>query len=149
MELAQSSLGEQFLRFSKHDLSWFNRIFSFLMRENLVVFQIFLLRSIKAYLCPNIINFDGVDFSGRRPEKVISFFWRSVYINEWFMLVCSMYNNNINIIDLCTYNIHQTLSQHNCLWVCVHHNIIYIPNDIPVYLSLIIVFSNGFSEVSF
>ena len=37
-------------------------------------FQIFLLRIIKAYLCANIINFDKVDFSGRRPEKVISFF---------------------------------------------------------------------------
>ena len=37
-------------------------------------FQIFLLRSIKAYLCPNIINFDAVDFSERRPEEVISFF---------------------------------------------------------------------------
>ena len=34
------------------------------------------LRSIKAYLCANIINFDAVDFSGRRPEDVIhvSFF---------------------------------------------------------------------------
>ena len=36
-------------------------------------FQIFLLRSIKAYLCPNIINFDSVDFSEHRPEEVISF----------------------------------------------------------------------------
>ena len=33
-----------------------------------------LLRSIKAYLCPNMINFDAVDFSERRPEEVISFF---------------------------------------------------------------------------
>ena len=57
----------------------FNRIISFLMRKKSCVFQIFLLRSIKAYLCPNIINFDGVDFSGHRPEEVISFFWRSVY----------------------------------------------------------------------
>ena len=40
----------------------------------------FLLRSIiKAYLCLNI-NFDGVNFSERRSEKVISFFWRSVQI---------------------------------------------------------------------
>ena len=38
------------------------------------VFQIFLLRSIKAYLCPNIIHFDSVDFSERRTEEVISFF---------------------------------------------------------------------------
>ena len=38
------------------------------------VFPIFLLRSIKANLCPNIINFDSVDFSRRRLEEVISFF---------------------------------------------------------------------------
>ena len=36
-------------------------------------FQIFLLRSIDAYLCPNV-NFDSVDFSEHRPEKVMSFF---------------------------------------------------------------------------
>ena len=30
--------------------------------------------SIKAYLFPNISNFDSVDFSERRPEEVISFF---------------------------------------------------------------------------
>ena len=44
------------------------------------VFLIFLLRSIKAYLCLNMINFDAVDFSERRPEEMISFFSRSVYI---------------------------------------------------------------------
>ena len=27
--------------------------------------------NIKAYLCPNIINFDSVDFSERRPEEVM------------------------------------------------------------------------------
>ena len=37
-------------------------------------FEIFLLRSIKAYLCPNIIKFDIVDFIERRSEEVISFF---------------------------------------------------------------------------
>ena len=32
-----------------------------------------------------MIDFDAVDFSERRPEEVISFFWRSVYIvNEIF-----------------------------------------------------------------
>ena len=29
-----------------------------------------------------MINFDAVDFSERRSEEVISFFWRSVYINH-------------------------------------------------------------------
>ena len=28
-------------------------------------------------------NIDVVDFSERRPEEVISFFWRSVYIELW------------------------------------------------------------------
>ena len=28
-----------------------------------------------------MINLDAVDFSERRPEEVISFFWRSVYIS--------------------------------------------------------------------
>ena len=47
------------------------------------VFLIFLLRSIKAYLYPNIINFDAVDFSECCPDEVISFFWRSVYKNMY------------------------------------------------------------------
>ena len=72
--------GEQYmyLQFSKNDLSWFNRIFLLFAARISCVFQIFLLRSVKAYLCANIINFDSVDFSGRRPEEVISFYWRSV-----------------------------------------------------------------------
>ena len=73
MELAQGSLDEQFLRFSKNDLSSFNRICLLFDARKSCVFQIFLLRNIKAYLCPNI-NFDSEDFSERRPEEVISFF---------------------------------------------------------------------------
>ena len=30
-------------------------------------------------MCPNMIDFDGVNFSEHRSEEVISFFWRSVY----------------------------------------------------------------------
>ena len=55
---------------SKNDLSWFDRIFLLFDTRKSCVFQIFLLRSIKAYMCPNIITFDGVDFSERRPEEV-------------------------------------------------------------------------------
>ena len=69
-----SSLSEQFLQFSKDDLSGFHRIFLLFDRRKSCVFQIFLLRSIKAYLCPNMINFHAVDFSEHRPEEVISFF---------------------------------------------------------------------------
>ena len=85
MELAHRSLGEQFLWFSKNDLLWFNRIFLLFEKKKYCIFQIFLLRGIKAYLCPNIINFDSVDFSEPRPEEVISFFWRSVYIINQLM----------------------------------------------------------------
>ena len=82
-----SSLGEQFLRFLKNDLSWFNHIFLLFDARKSCVFQIFLLlRSIKAYLCPNI-NFDSVDYSERRPWEVISFFWRSVYV--WIIIMHS------------------------------------------------------------
>ena len=28
-------------------------------------------------------DFDAVDFSERRSEEVISFFWRSVYLPKW------------------------------------------------------------------
>ena len=93
MELAQRSLGEQSLRFSKNDLSGFHHIFllfdrrkscafqslrfskndlsgfhhifSFLTGENLVLFRY------SYYLCPNIINFDSVDISEHRPEEVM------------------------------------------------------------------------------
>ena len=61
-------------------LSWFDRIFSLSDARKSCVLKIFLLRSIKAYLCPNIIEFDSVDFRERRPEEVISFFWCSVYL---------------------------------------------------------------------
>ena len=99
VELAQSSLGEQFLRFSKNDLPWFNRIFFLFETRKSCVFQIFLLRSIKAYLCPNIINFDSVDFNERHPEEVISFFWRSVYTKPQAQNNCSRkcYNHLLSI----------------------------------------------------
>ena len=47
--------------------------------ENLAFFR-YSYQEVFAYLCPNTINFDNVDFSEHRPEEVISFFWRSVYI---------------------------------------------------------------------
>ena len=95
-----SSLGEQFLRFSKNDLSWINLNFLLFDTRKSCVFQIFLLTSIKAYLCPNIINFDSVDFSERRPEEVISFFWRSVYhqSNILSTLVYSIFFSSSSII---------------------------------------------------
>ena len=44
-------------------------------------FQIsYLSRNIKAYVCLNMNNFDGVDFSEHCWEEVIHFFWCSVYL---------------------------------------------------------------------
>ena len=46
----------------------------FLLFEARISCVFLILRSIKAYLCPNMINFDDVDFSERRPKEVISSF---------------------------------------------------------------------------
>ena len=81
MELAQWAF---FLRFSKNYLSWFNRVSLLFDTRTYCVFQKFFLSRIKVYLCPNIINFNAVDFGERRPEEVISFFWRSVYIFSFY-----------------------------------------------------------------
>ena len=43
------------------------------------VFLIFLSRNIKAYLCPNMINFNAMDFSERRPEEVMFLLTLSVF----------------------------------------------------------------------
>ena len=71
--------GEEFLWFLKNDLLQFHRIFSILAQVHLFVL---LKRSIKAYLCPNMINFDAVDFSERHSKEVISFYWRSEYLQN-------------------------------------------------------------------
>ena len=38
-------------------------------KQGFIFFEMFLFRSIKVYLCANMINFDGVNFSERRSEK--------------------------------------------------------------------------------
>ena len=64
-----------FCDFRKNYLLCLNRIFLLFDTRKSCVFQIFfILRSIKAYLCPNMIHFDIVDFSERQPEEVISSF---------------------------------------------------------------------------
>ena len=42
--LAQSSLGEQFLQFSKNDLSWFNRIFLLFWHKKILCFSDILIK---------------------------------------------------------------------------------------------------------
>ena len=58
VERAQSSLGEQFLRFSKKITlnSWFDRIFHLFDTRKSCVFQIFLLRSIKKLICVQVLS---------------------------------------------------------------------------------------------
>ena len=52
-----------------------------------------------------MINFDAVDFSERRSEEVISFFWRSVYINIYAAIKRSSRSNDVLIIVASTCNI--------------------------------------------
>ena len=52
-----------------------------------LIFLMCFIRGIIAYLCLNMINFDAVDFSGHRSKEVISFFWRSVYIQHTEVIV--------------------------------------------------------------
>ena len=65
--------------------SGFHRIFLIFDTRKSCFFQIFLLRSIKAYLCPNI-NFDSVDFSERRSEEVIFLLTLSVEDNTTYTI---------------------------------------------------------------
>ena len=44
----------------------------------------------KAYLCPNIINFDGMDFSEHRPEEVMFLLTRSVPTQHFMVLITCM-----------------------------------------------------------
>ena len=41
-----------------------------------------------------MINFDVADFSERRSEEVISFFWRSVYFKIMWSCISTQYNEN-------------------------------------------------------
>ena len=50
----------------------FHSIFLLFDKSNPLNFQMCFMR--RAYLCPNMIHFDAVNFSERRSEEVISFF---------------------------------------------------------------------------
>ena len=71
-------LREQFLWFLKNYHLQFHHIFLLFLHKHPFDFSD-MLHEIIAYLCPNMINFDVVDFSERRSEEVVSFFWCSVY----------------------------------------------------------------------
>ena len=73
-----------FWKMTFHDLTAF---YPFWKEKMSCFFRYILLRGIKAYLCPNIIYFDSVDFSEPCPEEVISFFWRSVYVRIYTHII--------------------------------------------------------------
>ena len=74
-----SPKGKQFLWFLKIDLLRFHRIYLLFDWSKLLFFEMCLLINLPN-LCPNMNQFDAVDFSECHSEEVISFFWRSVYI---------------------------------------------------------------------
>ena len=101
----------------KNDIAWFNLISLLFDTRKSCVFQIFLLRSIKAYMCQKMIHFNAVDFSERRPEEVISFFWRSVYLcisSGCIMCVCFLLFINIllQVYPLKVYSCSNDIGRH-------------------------------------
>ena len=78
--LRGARLVSSFCDFRKNDISWFNHIFLLFEARKSCVFQIFLLRSIKAYLCPYIINFDSLE-------------WASPWRSDKFLLTLSVVIN--------------------------------------------------------
>ena len=47
-----------------------------------------------------MINFESVDFSERRPEEVISFFWRSMYIVVDYYCLLFVYSTSVMYCSL-------------------------------------------------
>ena len=73
--------GKQFLRFLKTYLLRFHRIYLIFDWIKRLSFYMCLLRIHLPNLCPNMNHFNAVDFSECHSEEVITFFWRSVYID--------------------------------------------------------------------
>ena len=97
--------GKQFLRFLKTDLLRFHRFYILCDWIKLLFFYMCLLRINLPNLCPNMNNFDVVDFSECHSEEVISFFWRSVYfrcpltfvhIQKFYIYKCTNMNKFIS-----------------------------------------------------
>ena len=80
-ELIRWAVSDNFRKITFRDLTAF---FSFLMRNEILCFSNILIKEyVEAYLNVQILLIlMEVDFSERRPEQVISFFWRSVYITS-------------------------------------------------------------------
>ena len=98
--------------------------FSFFGKIKPLIFQMCFIRRTIAYRCLNMNNSDTVDFSERRSEEAISFFWRSVYN------VRTMDNNNnelqsiiMIIFQFLFKKVNCTQWQHRLWHSLVHHNI--------------------------
>ena len=70
--------GEQFLWFVLNYLSLFHLILLFFYSSKRLVFEMCLVRSTIANLCPIMNHFNALDFNECRSEEVIRFFWCSV-----------------------------------------------------------------------
>ena len=59
----------------------FTLFYSFFFNSSIrLFFEMWLVRTTVAKLCPIMIYFNALDFNECRSKEVISFFWRSVYI---------------------------------------------------------------------
>ena len=83
-----------FCDFHKITFCDFTTFFSYLTLSKPLFFSSDVpLRSIKPpNLCPNMINFDGLDFSERRSEEVISCFWCSVYFLSFILHTVTLFS---------------------------------------------------------
>ena len=66
--------GEQFLCFLKNDVLRFHLILLFFDSSKCFFFEMFLIRSTIANLCPIMIHFNAFDFNECHSKEVISFF---------------------------------------------------------------------------
>ena len=75
--------GEQFLWFLKTDFCDFNAFSPFRLKQTFLFMYMCLIRITIDNLCPNMINFDAVDFSECRSEEVIRFYWHIYIYTGW------------------------------------------------------------------
>ena len=118
-------IGKKFLRFLTTDLLRFHRICLLFDWSKLLIFA--LLRINLPNLCPNMNNFDSVDFSECHSGEVISFFWRSVYfdcVHYLITLLNRMFSVCIIYIICMTIWHHGTMAQ-----TCVIHRTQIIITD--------------------
>ena len=111
--LSRRFSASSFCDFWKVTFSNFITFFSFTAKEIFKFVLMCVIRRIIAYLCLNMINFDAVDFSERRSEEVISFFWRSVY-----MYLCRGYPGLIVTRQVVTVTFSQKLEESRSSELC-------------------------------